>query len=568
MEQNHQAIGSLPKTPSGISGFDEITFGGLPKGRPTLVCGGPGSGKTLFAMEFLVRGATEFDEPGVFMSFEENETDLVGNFLSLGFDLEKLQHEKKIMLDYVYIERTEIEETGEYDLEGLFVRMGFAIEAIGARRVVLDTLEALFSGFTNHFLLRSEIRRLFRWLKDRGITAVITAERGDREGALTRNGLEEYVSDCVIELDHTIKEQISTRYMRVVKYRGTSHGTNVYPFLIDEGGFSVLPITSVGLEYSVSSERITTGIPRLDAMIVGNGLYRGSSVLLSGSAGMGKTSFAAHMADAACRRGERCLYYAFEESSKQIMRNMASIGLDLNQWVEKGLLHFRAVRPTFHGLEMHVAEIHKRVQQFNPALVVLDPISNLINIAAQGEVKTALMRLVDIFKSKLITSLFTMLLTGTRDLDTVQVGVSSLADTWIMLKEVESCGEKNRVLQIIKSRGMGHSNQIREFLFTDQGVNMIDIYTGTEGVLTGTARLTQEARDAAEMLSLQQEIERKQRELLRKRQIMEAQASLLHTQMDIAEEEIAKVIDELELKKSTALKNREQMARERMADKI
>jgi circadian clock protein KaiC len=566
MEKRYQAIGSLTKTPSGIKGLDDITFGGLPKGRPILVCGGAGSGKTLFAMEFLVNGATRYDAPGVFISFEESEADLVNNFLSLGFDLERLQNDKQIVLDYVHVDRSEIEETGEYNLEGLFVRLGFAIDAIGAKRVVLDTLESLFSGFTDHTILRSEIRRIFRWLKDRGITAVITAERGDREGALTRHGLEEYVSDCVIDLNHRVKDQITTRYMRVVKYRGTTHGTNVYPFLIDEGGISVLPITSVGLDYAVSSERIGTGIPRLDAMFAGNGLYRGSSMLLSGTAGTGKTNFCAYMADAACRAGGRCLYYAFEESSHQIVRNMASIGLDLQQWVDAGRLRFRAVRPTFHGLEMHVAEIHKHVQDFTPTLMVIDPISNLISIAPENEVKTALMRLVDIFKGKMITSVFSMLLANSEYLDAAQVGVSSLADTWILLKDIESGGEKNRVLQIVKSRGMGHSNQLREFLFTSEGVELSDVYTGPAGVLTGSARLAQESREREEARRLEQEIERKQRELLRKRQIVEAETSLLRTRLEMDEEEISKNLAEFELKKNIAVENREHMARLRMAD--
>ncbi|GAB6058392.1 circadian clock protein KaiC [Desulfonatronum parangueonense] len=566
MKSSFQALGSLAKVQSGINGFDDITYGGLPQGRPTLVCGGAGSGKTLFAMEFLVRGATEFGEPGLFVSFEEGEEDLVNNFLSLGFDLEKLQSEKKILLDYVHIERSEIEETGEYNLEGLFVRLGFAIEAIGAKRVVLDTLEALFAGFSNHFVLRSEIRRLFRWLKDRGITAVITAERGDRQGALTRHGLEEYVSDCVVELDHRIKDQISTRYLRVLKYRGTTHGTNLYPFLIDEGGFSVLPITSVGLDYAVSSERISTGVPRLDTMLGDKGLYRGSSVLISGSAGTGKTSFVAHLADAACRRGERCLYYAFEESSSQIIRNMRSIGLDLQQWVDADLLRFRAVRPTYHGLEMHVAEIHKNIEKFKPSVVVLDPISNLISIAGEEEVKTALMRLVDIFKAKLITSAFTTLLHGATPVDDAVVGVSSLTDTWIFLRALESGGEHNRILHVIKSRGMSHSNQVREFLLTGNGMELVDVYIGPAGVLTGAARLVQEDLEKDETSQLEQEILRKKREIERKREIMEAEAALLHAQLESEQEELKKRIDELELQRKARLQSREQMARLRAAD--
>jgi len=565
MENQKEMTDALHKTPSGIKGFDEITFGGLPQGRPILVCGGAGSGKTLFGMEFLVRGATEFGEPGVFMTFEENEADLVSNFASLGFDLKKLETEQKISLDYVHVDRSEIEETGEYNLEGLFVRLGFAVDAIGAKRVVLDTLEALFAAFPNHFILRSEIRRLFRWLKDRGLTTVITAEKGEREGALTRNGLEEYVSDCVIFLDHRVKKQISTRRLRVVKYRGTTHGTNEYPFLIDEGGISVLPVTSVELDYAVSSDRISTGIPRLDSMFDGKGYFRGGSILISGTAGSGKTSLAGLFVNQACKNGEKCLHYAFEESSSQIIRNMRSIGVDLEPWVKGDLLRFKAIRPTFFGLEMHLARMHKQILEFNPSVVVIDPISNLISIADSGDVKAALMRLVDIMKSRTITSVFTHLIHGRKSEET-DVGVSSLMDTWILLKEIESGGERNRGLYVIKSRGMSHSNQVREFIFTDTGVDLIDVYTGPAGVLTGTARVAQEARDRAESLRMEQEIGRKQRELDRKRQEMNARIDALRSQLDAEEEEMRKAVQEHELKKETNARIRGEMARLRQAD--
>lgn len=566
MQKDNRIPGTLPKTPSGIKGFDEITLGGLPRGRPVLVCGGPGSGKTLFGMEFLVRGAADLGEPGVFMSFEESEADLMSNFVSLSFDLERMQADKQIVLDYVHIDPAEIEETGEYNLEGLFVRLALAIDAVGARRVVLDTLEALFSGFANQFILRSEIRRLFRWLKDRGVTAVITAERGQGEGGLTRQGLEEYVSDCVIELDHRVQAQISTRYLRVVKYRGTTHGTNRYPFLIDQGGIFVMPITSVGLDYDVAFDRISTGVDRLDAMLGGQGVHRGSSVLISGSAGTGKTSFAAAMADAACRRGEHCLYCAFEESSRQIVRNMRSIGLDLQQWVDRGLLHHSAVRPTLYGMEMHVAEINRLIDRFGPSLVVIDPVSNLINIASLDEVKTALMRLVDILKSRLITSLFTMLLQNPEDAsDNSPIGVSSLMDTWIVLRDMRSGGEHNRGLHIVKSRGTAHSNQIREFLLSERGLDLIDVYTGPAGVLTGAARIAMEKKERDDALRLDQEIARKKRELSRRRQIMEAEAALLRNRLESAEEELAKSIEELELRKRTESADRHEMAHMRQA---
>lgn len=560
------SIETLPKSPTGIRGFDEITFGGLPKGRPTLICGAAGSGKTLFGMEFLVRGATEYKEPGLFVSFEESETDLAANFASLGFNLKQLEAEKKISLDNIHIERSEIEETGQYSLEGLFVRMEFAIDAIGVRRVVLDTLEALFSGFTNQFILRAEIRRLFRWLKDRGITAVITAEQGNAESGLTRHGLEEYVSDCVIVLDHRVKDQLSTRRLRVVKYRGSIHGTNEYPFLIDEEGISVLPITSVGLDYPVSSDRISTGIPRLDAMFGGDGVFRGSSILISGSAGTGKTSFAGKFADLCCRNNEKCLYYAFEESSSQIIRNMRSIGINLKDHTEKGLLRFHTVRPTVYGLEMHLAETHKAVKEFDPAGVVVDPISNLASIGNAEEVKVALMRLIDLLKSRTITSLFTYLLPSGELSENTEIGVSSLMDTWILLREIESSGERNRILNIIKSRGMAHSNQVREFLITDGGVDLIDVYTGPAGVLTGAARASQEAREKAETLLMEKEIEAKKRELERKRRIAEARMAALRLRMEAEAEEIEKFVAEHERRKEILASNRREIAARRMAD--
>jgi len=483
----------LPKSPTGIQGLDEITGGGLPKGRPTLVCGSAGCGKTLLAMEFLVRGARQFNEPGVFMAFEENAKDLTQNVASLGFDLKDLIARKKMVLDFVYIERSEIEETGEYDLEGLFIRLGHAIDSIGAKRVVLDTIESLFSGLPNPLILRAELRRLFRWLKDKGVTAVITGERG--EETLTRQGMEEYVSDCVIVLDHRVSEQVTSRRLRVVKYRGSTHGTNEYPFLIDEDGILVLPVTSLGLQNIVSTDRIPTGVAHLDAMLGGAGYYRGSSVLVSGTAGTGKTSLAAHFAEAACRRGERALYFAFEESPSQIMRNMRSIGIDLEPWVQKGLLQFQANRPSFAGLEMHLTMMHKAVNAFKPQVVIVDPLSSFVIGGNETEVKSMLMRLVDFLKMNRITGLFTNLTSGRGALELTDVAISSLIDTWLLLRDIEIGGERNRGLYILKSRGMAHSNQIREFLLTDHGVELCDVYVGPEGVLTGSARLAQERVD-------------------------------------------------------------------------
>ncbi|SPE60585.1 KaiC-like protein 1 [Verrucomicrobia bacterium] len=482
----------LPKCPTGIRGLDEITGGGLPRGRPTLVCGGAGCGKTLLAAEFLVRGAVQFGEPGVFMSFEETEAELKSNVALLGFNLAGLVRRKKLLLDHVYIERSEIQETGEYDLDGLFVRLNHAIDSIGAKRVVLDTLEALFAGLPNEAILRAELRRLFRWLKTKGVTAFISAESGREH--LTRYGLEEYVSDCVIVLDHRMNEQIATRHLRVVKYRGSPHGTNEYPFLIGEDGIRVLPITSLGLNHTASSERISTGIPRLDAMLGGQGFFRGSSILLTGTPGTGKTSTAAFFAQAAARRGERALYFAFEESPSQIMRNMHSIGLRLEPWVTRGSLRFHSARPTLYGLEMHLATMYKEIETFQPAVVVLDPMTSLLVAGSESETKAMVTRLIDFLKSRQITSLFTSLTHVGNPLQQSEIAISSLMDSWMLLQDIEGNGERNRVLYVLKARGMAHSNQSREFLISRRGIDLVDAYVGPGGVLTGAARAAQSAR--------------------------------------------------------------------------
>jgi circadian clock protein KaiC len=554
----------LPKSPTGIQGLDEITGGGLPKGRPTLVCGNAGCGKTLFAMEFLVRGATQYKEPGVFMAFEETDKELTTNVTSLGFDLDSLVSQKKILLDHVHLERSEIEETGEYDLEGLFIRLNHAIDSIGAKRVVLDTIESLFSGLPNPLILRAELRRLFHWLKDKGVTAIITGERG--EDTLTRQGLEEYVSDCVLVLDHRVTEQTSTRRLRIVKYRGSLHGTNEYPFLIDESGFSVLPITSVGLAHTVSSERISSGIPRLDAMLGNKGYYRGSTVLASGTAGTGKSSFAACFSAAACRRGEHVLYFALEESPHQIIRNMRSIGMDLELWFKKGLLKFHSKRPTFYGLESFLTAMHKAVNDFKPRVVIIDPISSFIIGTNEFEAKAMIMRLVDFLKLNHITGFFTNLSAGGTDLEYTEINISSLIDTWLLLRDIEIGGERNRGMYILKSRGMAHSNQIREFILTDHGVELLDVYVGPEGVLTGSSRLAQEAKENAEQLLCQQEIERKQLELERKRKAMEAQIAVLQAEFEVEETEALKVIGLDEARYKRLSQDRREMARSRKAD--
>jgi len=557
---------TLPKAPTGIQGLDEITGGGLPSGRPTLVSGGAGAGKTLFGLEFLVRGATQYNEPGVFMSFEETIPDLAKNAASLGFDLPRLVADGKLFLDHVHISRSEIAETGEYDLDGLFIRIADAVQRVGAKRVVLDTIESLFSELPNPGILRAEIRRLFGWLKQKELTTVITAER-DRPDKLTRHGIEEFVSDCVVLLDHRTREEISTRRLRIVKYRGSTHGTNEYPFLIDEQGISVLPISSLGLDHPAPAERVSTGIARLDGMMGGKGFYRGSSILLSGTSGTGKTSVAAHFADAACRRGQRCLYFAFEESPQQIVRNMRSIGIDLEPWVRKGLLQFQAARPTYGGIEQHLLVTHKCISTFHPSVVVVDPITNLLMVSTQNEVRSMLTRMVDFLKTQQITAIFTSLVAGSGTLlEASEADISSLMDTWILLQSIEVGGERNRALYVLKSRGMEHSNQIREFVLTDDGLRLLDVYLGAEGVLTGSARVSQEMREKAVVTLRRQERDGRQRELERKRKIFEARMVMLRAEFEGEEEGVQQGISESELLGREVLEDRGQMVLSRQAD--
>jgi circadian clock protein KaiC len=563
IENTTHSKSTVKKTRTGIQGFDEVTGGGLPDGRTTLVCGGPGCGKTIFGIEFLVRGATEFGEPGVFVAFEETADELVQNVRSMGFDLGKLVAEKQLRIDHIRVERSEIEETGEYDLEGLFVRLGYAIDSIGAKRIVLDTLESLFSGFSNVAILRSELRRLFRWLKERSITAIITAERGD--GNLTRHGLEEYVSDCVILLDHRVTEQLSTRRLRIVKYRGSGHDTNEFPFLIDSDGISVVPITSSRLEHEAPTERISTGIARLDGMLSGQGYYRGASVLISGTAGTGKTSIAAHFAAACCARGERCLYFAFEESPKQLVRNMHSIGLDLQQWIDQGLLQIHSARPSLHGLEMHLAVVHKAIREFGPKGVVIDPISNFISAGTSIDSRSMLTRLVDFLKSKQITTIFTSLI-GTVKVDENDVGISSIIDTWLQVRDLEMNGERNRGLYLLKSRGMSHSNQIREFLMTDQGIELADIYFRQDGMLCGSSRVAQDAADAAESLARLQIAESRTKRLDTRRKVVDAQIEALRAEFQAEEDEVARVNAEELAHDNRLLKVRSEIAKRKGAD--
>jgi circadian clock protein KaiC len=533
----------LPKCPTGIQGLDEITSGGLPRGRPTLVCGGAGCGKTLLAAEFLVRGAVQFDEPGVLMAFEETEKELTANVASLGFDLAGLIRRKKIVVDYVHVERSEVQESGEYDLEGLFIRLGHAIDFIGAKRVVLDTLEVLFASLPNEAILRAELRRLFRWLKEKGVTAVITAERG-RE-SLTRHGLEEYVSDCVILLDHRVNDQIATRHLRVVKYRGSLHGTNEFPFLIAEDGISVLPITSLALNHKVSAGRIATGIHRLDAMLGGRGFFRGSSILITGTSGTGKTIIASNFAQAACRRGERVLFFSFEESPNQIIRNMHSIGLRLEPLVKKDLLRFHSARPSLYGLEMHLATMFREIATFKPHVVIIDPITSLMDAGTDSETKGMVTRLIDYLKAGQVTSLFTSLTLGGHALAQSESAMSSLMDAWILLQDFEGNGERNRVLYVLKARGMAHSNQIREFLISDWGIDLVDAYIGVSGVLTGSARVAQGALEKAAVLATQQEAAQLKREVERKRKALDRQISDLRSDYEGEALELRRIAEQV-----------------------
>jgi len=534
----------LPKCLTGIQGLDEITGGGLPQGRPTLVCGGAGCGKTLLAAEFLVRGAAQFGEPGVLIAFEETEAELKANVASLGFDLTGLVRRKKIVIDYVHIEPGDFEESGDYDLEGLFVRLGHAIDSIGAKRVVLDTLEALFAGLRNEAIVRAELRRLFRWLKGKGVTAVITAERG-HDHQLTRHGLEEYVSDCVILLDHRVNDQIATRHLRVVKYRGALHGTNEFPFLIGDEGLSVLPITSLGLNHKISSERIGTGIPRLDAMLGGRGFFRGSSILLTGTPGTGKTIVAANFAEAACQRGERALFFSFEESPNQIVRNMHSIGMRLEPLVKRGLLRFHSARPSLYGLEMHLATMFKEIATFQPHVVIVDPITSLMDAGTDSECKGMVTRLIDYLKAGQVTSMFTSLTQGGHALAQSESAMSSLMDAWILLQDFEGNGERNRVLYVLKARGMAHSNQIREFLISHRGIDVVDAYIGPSGVLTGSARAAQNALEKAAVLASQQEAAQLKREVERKRKALDRQIGDLRSDYESEALELRRIAEQV-----------------------
>ncbi|AFY73307.1 RecA-superfamily ATPase possibly involved in signal transduction [Synechococcus sp. PCC 7502] len=554
----------LPKCLTGIHGLDEITGGGLPQGRPTLVCGSAGCGKTLLGVEFLVHGAVDYGEAGVLMTFEETAEEITQNVASLGWELDQLVTDGKLIIDHVYINPLGIEETGEYDLEGLFIRLGSAIAEIGAKRVVLDTIEVLFAGLHNTNIVRAEIRRLFGWLKQQGVTAIITGERG--ENTLTRQGLEEYVSDCVIRLEQRTVAEISTRYLQIFKYRGTRHGVNEYPFLIEENGIFVAPITSLKLDHDISTEQISTGIPRLDTMLDGGGYYRGSSILVTGMAGTGKTTLAGYFASSTCDRGERCLYLATEEAPQQILRNQRSIGLDLNHYIDSGLLRLEAVRPTAYGLEMRLIKILAWVNEFQPTAVVIDPMSNLATTETHNQTKNFLMRLIDLFKAQQITVFFTNLLQSGNLGESIEVNISSLMDTWLELRTIETNGERNRTLSILKSRGMNHSNQVREFLVTSEGVELVDVYLGAHGFLTGTARAAQQAQEKSDKLSQQQEFERKKRRFDYQQAFIRAQIAALEVQLATEREELDMSNRQEKVNQQILFDDRDSMAELRNAD--
>ncbi|MDR3436298.1 circadian clock protein KaiC [Telmatospirillum sp.] len=537
-KENERKMPQLTKAPTGISGLDEVLLGGLPAGRPTLVCGAAGCGKTLLGMTFLVNGATRFGEAGVMVSFEETGQDLADNVASLGFDVPGLIAAKKLAIDHIHIERSEIAESGEYDLEGLFVRLGYLVDQIGAKRVVLDTLEALFSNLSNESTVRAELRRLFGWLKERGLTTIITGERG--QDTLTRHGLEEYVSDCVIVLDNRVQDQITTRRLRIVKFRGSAHGTNEFPFLLDDQGITVVPLSSSGLDHKVSNDVVSTGILGLDAMLGPNGIYRGSSVLVSGVAGSGKTIIGASFADAACRRGERCMFFSFEEAAEQLIRNVGSAGVQLQQHVEAGLLRFETTRPTSFGFEMHLAHMQRELDRFRPSAVIVDPVTSFRG--PDSEVNALLLRMLDMLKTRGVTTIFTSLTFSTERMAQSDFGLSSLMDSWISLADIESNGERNRGLYVLKSRGMSHSNQIREYLLTDQGVILIEAYIGVAGVLTGSARLAMDAQASLEAQQQREEIASRRREIANRRAATERQIAELHAEIEMQEAEVTRLI--------------------------
>ena len=555
---------ALAKLPSGISGFDEITFGGLPKGRPTLVYGGPGCGKTLFGMQFLARGATDHGDPGVFLSFEESIDEHKANVRSLGYDLNDLITRKLLTIEHARIDPAREIGRGEYDLDALFMRLARAVDSAKATRVVIDSLETVIHGAGDRVAVRQSFERMFRWLKNRNVTSIITAEEGDH--GRSRHGFEDYIADCVVRLDHHVSQQVSTRTLRVIKYRGSAHGTNEYPFLIDEDGIHVLPVTSVGLQHQVSTERVSTGVARLDAMFGGQGFYRGTTVMISGTPGSGKSSLTAHYIDAACRRGERVLTFTYEESPEQVVRNMRSIGIDLERWIDKEQLRFIAARPSMYGLEMHLAVVLKAVNDFEPESVVIDPISNLVRAGTDLEAHAMVVRLIDTLKTRGITTVMTHPTADIASAGNTELAISSIIDTWILVQSIQAGGERNRQLYVLKSRGMSHSNQVREFLITDKGIQLVDVYTGPEGALTGSARAAKEAQEQAEHVARQGAVDRERRKMQRRRKAVTAKIEALQADLEAESAESMRLITEAEAREAEIAYNRATMATRRKAD--
>jgi len=560
-----QNTSSLPiaKSPTGIAGLDQILEGGFPKGRPTLVCGGAGCGKTVLAMEFLINGATRHGEPGVFVAFEESDKEIVVNAASIDFGLSSLIKHKKILIDHIQIPRG-VQEAGDYDLEGLFIRIEQLIDEVGAKRIVFDTIETLFSSFPNAGIIRGELKRLFDWLKEKKMTAVVTAETGD--GKLTRYGVDEYVADCVIMLDHRVENQNSIRRLRVVKYRGSSHGTNEYPFLIGDKGILVLPLSSLRLDHKAPTRKVSTGIPRLDSMLSGRGFYRGTSILVSGGAGTGKSSLAAHFVQSACRHGERALYIGSEQSADEIIRNMRSIGIDLERWTKRGLLRIHCARPGTYGLEKHLVSLHDLTVTFDPSIVVVDPITNFASAGNHQEVKSMVTRLIDFFKSRQITAMFTSLTEGDSSPELTVIGISSQMDAWLLLRNLESNGERNRGLYILKARGLAHSNQIREFVLTDFGAQLLDVYVGPSGVLTGSARIAQAAQERAEAAERETQFRRKTEQLREKKRQLEAQIARLRKEFELESQQLSVDLKNMRSREQQLDRDRIDMSRARQAD--
>lgn len=557
----HTITQDLPKSPTGIRGFDDITGGGLPQDRTTLICGGPGSGKTLFAIEYLINGIQEFNEPGVFIAFEETRDDLIRNFASLGFDLAHLIEQGKLIIDEIVMDTHHAQQTGDYDLEGLFIRLEYTVNKVKAKRIAIDTIEVIFDLLGNSARLRSELRRLFRWIKEKKVTTVITSE--SEKGLLTRHDIEPYVSDCVIFLDQRLQDQLARRRLRIVKYRGSLHGTDEYPFLIDQDGISVLPITSVGLDYTSSEERVATGIAGLDKMLGGEGYFRGSTILVSGSSGTGKTSFAAHFVNAACQRGEHCIYFTFEESASQILRNMRSIGIDLRPWMSGNLLQINAIRPTMYNLEIHLAMMQKLIQDFQPETIVVDPVTSFDLIGNTTDISLLFTRLIDFCKMRGITTLVTSIITSSPGSVIKETNLSSLVDTWISLQDIEVGGERNRVLYVLKSRGMKHSKQITEFEFSSDGIHLIDAYADSEGMLTGSARFAREIQKELEELEFQQQVAIKRLKFESRQAALKAQIEALQAELKMESAELQLIEDQTARRSSVIQHQRNDLARKR-----